>query len=235
VTGGSSAGFDHDRSIIPEGFEAYARLLHPAESHGPDGRRWRWSDIAGQNGREVHTEMLFETISQPSGGVASDDDWGEPELGSLPLPERAVLVDLLGSATTTPDDCWFCVWDGFGGLDDQGVSARVRLPEREYLLRRGPIEAATDPTPRRRGPGSMTMIFTQIPAPGAPAPKTPVLPDLWWKDQSPNLWWPADRAWIVATEIDHTWTYIGGPAVVIRSVLDHPDLEALPIELTAWF
>ena len=91
-----------------------------------------------------------------------------------------------------------------------------------------------DPTPRRRAPGSIHAVFTRIPAPGAPVPEPPVLPEVWWKDQSPNLWWPADRAWIVASEIDHTWTYIGGTAALIRSILDHTDLEALPVELTDW-
>ncbi len=28
-------------------------------------------------------------------------------------------------------------------------------------------------------------------------------------DHAPNLWWPDDRAWCVATEIDLAWTYVG--------------------------
>lgn len=214
-------------SVVPEGFEADARLFHPSESQ-PDGRRWRWSEIAAINGHDVHPQMLFDTISRPADDAADDIEWDAPWTGSLPLPERAVLVDLLRPATTTPDDCWFCVWDGFGGLDTQGVTARVRLPQREYLLRRGPVETALDPTPRRQGPGYSVFTFTPIGAPEAP------LPDIFWEDQSPNLWWPADRAWIVATEIDHDYSYIGGTSALIRTILDHPALEALPIELTNW-
>ena len=45
---------------------------------------------------------------------------------------------------------------------------------------------------------------------------------------SPNLWWPDDRAWCVATEIDLAWTYVGGPAALISDALANPGLEAQP-------
>lgn len=51
-------------------------------------------------------------------------------------------------------------------------------------------------------------------------------------DQSPNLWWPENRAWFVATEIDYAWTYVGGTATLIESVLAANALEALPARLT---
>ena len=47
-------------------------------------------------------------------------------------------------------------------------------------------------------------------------------------DHSPNLWWPDDRAWCVATEIDLAWTYVGGSAALISDVLASPRLEAQP-------
>jgi hypothetical protein len=45
---------------------------------------------------------------------------------------------------------------------------------------------------------------------------------------SPNLWWPDDRAWCVATEIDLAWTYLGGSTALISDVLSKPRLEAQP-------
>ena len=47
-------------------------------------------------------------------------------------------------------------------------------------------------------------------------------------DHSPNLWWPDDRAWCVATEIDLAWTYVGGRAALISDVLANPRVEAQP-------
>ena len=51
--------------------------------------------------------------------------------------------------------------------------------------------------------------------------------------QAPNIWWPEDRAWCVATDIDSFDTYVGGSKPCIEQVLVHPDLEALPIAVDA--
>jgi len=47
--------------------------------------------------------------------------------------------------------------------------------------------------------------------------------------QSPNLLWPVDRSWCVATEIDFDSTLVGGSAELIAAVLANPDLEAFPV------
>ena len=44
--------------------------------------------------------------------------------------------------------------------------------------------------------------------------------------KSPNLSWPADRAWCVATEIDFDSTLVGGSSDLIQTVLDAPGLDA---------
>ena len=49
-----------------------------------------------------------------------------------------------------------------------------------------------------------------------------------WIYLAPSLWWPDDRAWFVATEIDFNWTYVGGTRDCIEGVLADPSLEALP-------
>ena len=48
---------------------------------------------------------------------------------------------------------------------------------------------------------------------------------------SPNLWWPEDRSWCVATEIDSYDTFVGGSAACIERILNCPDLEALPFPI----
>jgi hypothetical protein len=50
--------------------------------------------------------------------------------------------------------------------------------------------------------------------------------------QSPNLWWPDDRAWCVASEIDFRSTYVGGSRALIDRVFDDERFEALPARLT---
>jgi hypothetical protein len=50
--------------------------------------------------------------------------------------------------------------------------------------------------------------------------------------QSPNLWWPNDRAWCVATEIDLGWSYIAGASAAIADVVASADIEALEARIT---
>ncbi|MBF6301547.1 hypothetical protein IU459_29005 [Nocardia amamiensis] len=44
--------------------------------------------------------------------------------------------------------------------------------------------------------------------------------------QSPNIFWPDDRAWCVATDIDLDWTYVGGSEELVRSIVAEPRFEA---------
>jgi hypothetical protein len=48
--------------------------------------------------------------------------------------------------------------------------------------------------------------------------------------QSPNLWWPDDRAWCVATEIDLMSTYLGGSRGCVQAIIEHPQVEAAAVE-----
>lgn len=211
-------GFSVDTgSVIPGGFDAYCRLFHPLRKHEPGANSRTWAEVAAHNGRIVHPEMQLHMISHAVGATPEhydlNDYINELEWGSLPLVERGILVEVLRRHTTTPEQCWFCVWDGFGGIDFP-TSQRVRLPYRDYVLYTGPIEialAALDP-----GPDELATDPTCQP----------------WDDQSPNLWWPEDRAWFVATEIDYAWTYVGGTEQLIESLLMTNGLEVLAAQLT---
>jgi hypothetical protein len=214
-------------SVIPAGFEAYARVLHPAEEplHGGD-RVVRWTDVAAWSGLPLRPGSQFHSIALPRVRPEGEAPWASqgPHQGSLYPPDAVILAEILRDWTTTPQRCWFCVWDGYGW--DGGVylaasggaaaaepgsgrrpdpvpanvpcGARVELPNRDYLLHCGPVEAAL-----------------ATPAPGG-------------EHQVANLWWPQDRAWFVATEIDLAWTYVGGPAGLIGQLLAETRIEALP-------
>ena len=201
--------FDHDvGSIVPDGYQAYARVLHPVEQ---DGRRERWADLARRNGRVAHGRMQFPAIAFPPGQEPSADELGNhagPSPGSLPAPERRRLIEHLRQATTTPERCWFGVWEGWGHLP-QGVNERLQLPNRGYFLHAGPVESALAPLERQRPRATAAPI----------------------DDQSPNLWWPEDRAWFVATEVDLSSTYVGGSRELVRALLQDQGLEAFPAAL----
>jgi hypothetical protein len=227
----------HDvASFVPRGFSAHARVLHPAGGNDfPGGERKRWADIARANGRVVHATMQFHNIAHPRGSPSADVDL-VPGLGALPVRERALLIELLASATTTPERCWFCVWEGWGDIDDQGVAARVELPNRQYLLHAGPISAALAVPPL----SPERACFSTAVVPGLPA-RAPWTREekLRWLEQSwsfgPALWWPDDRAWVVVTEIDFGCTYVGGSDETIERLLAHPGLEAWAAQLSDRF
>ena len=182
-------------SVIPEGFDAYVRIFHPAYGE-------RWSDIAARNGRTVHPEMQLHAIQRAPGAPIEDTQGDGYDCGSMPIELANALIPLVGPATTTPDRCWFAVWDGWGGMDDQGVAARLEHPGRTYLVAPGPVEDAATTVDDQR------LHF-----------------------QSASIWWPEDLAWCVATEVDYAWTYVGGGPDLIQSILRSPDLEALEVEL----
>ena len=208
----SLSGWGNLRSLMPEGLSAYARMFHPAYL---DHKGWeqpvRWSTVASWTGRTVHPQMQFERIanlSEDSKDMYKDPPWGSPpQHGSIPEKECLTLVNVLREFTSTPGQCYFCLWEGYGNIDTRLYKARsrVRVPGRDYLLFRGSIDAV--------------MAFL-------------VRENHFW-GYSPSIWWPEDRAWCVATDIDLFDTYVGGSRACIGAVLNHPNLEALPTTLDA--
>jgi hypothetical protein len=215
-------------STIPRGYESYCRLFHPVGKE-------RWGEIARRNHRVVHPEMQFHNICRPRGTPSADpflsDGHERPCEGSLPLSERRVVVEILRDYTQTADRCWFCMWDGFGNLDSCGISERLRLPARDYFFYSGPIEVALLQPTRT----DSTVVFgveammspSEVPRALANAKETLRASF----DQSPNLWWPDDRAWVVATEVDYAWTYVGGSRALTERLLADGRVEALQATL----
>ena len=190
-------------SLVPTGYQTYARLFHPVESH-PAGGTERWAEVARRNGRIAHPRMQFSSIRSRPGHTALEDvaRQGSPAPGKLPLAERRALVDLLRAATTTPDRCWFAFRE-MGFLDDQGVAERVDLPNHDpLLLHDGPIEMALVPPPER--PAGQMQFTTETGGAEEMAPAGVLA------EESPAAWWPEDRAWFVATEFQLESTYLGG-------------------------
>jgi hypothetical protein len=208
--------------IVPGGFPAYARILHPAS--GPNGEPVRWTDVAAASGRVMHRLVQFHAIDYPpeSGPGTSIQP---PETGIFPLDLLRILCGLLSRHTRTAESCWFCLWEGYGELhgsvgkivftpvgmpetaDEEerdslppAIQAAVlkgpcvHLPARNYFLFEGPLESATE--------------FEILPF-----------------RHSPNLFWPEDHAWCVASEIDLFCTLVGGSEALVESLVADPHLE----------
>jgi hypothetical protein len=226
---------DEERSVwvasfVPDSYEAFARILHPLcwGTHGGG----RWSDLATPRGVTIGPATTF---TEASGLRDRDGDerWHayHPSDGSLPSAEMAALGAALGPHTGTPDLCVVCFWAGSGVWgSDNGETYYGYLSDEENEARNAPIRArwqrelaAMETVPQVHLPARAHFLFT------GPLGRTarPFSFGMW--EQSPSMWWPADRAWFVATEVDGFSSYVGGTQGAIDSVLASPELEAIAV------
>lgn len=149
--------------------------------------------------------------------------------GDLAQAHLERLVGILARHTSTPDDCFFGLWDGFGdihgspsvgflGRHGRPVEVppafppevlsgpRVEIPARSYLLFRGPLAAAGQWGAADLAPGHPRCI------------------------NSPNLMWPHDHAWFVATEIDDLWTGVAGSSTLLDELVADAVLDVETVD-----
>lgn len=278
-------GTMHD--VVPRGFAAYARILHPASVQSlpggeamPAPEEWaslpwerieaiasrtrhdpiRWRDAAARLGTTMHpTTPWHRLIDRPwdaAGHAVLLDDgrWLDPpDQGRLDDAAMRALLPVLSAHTADPADAYAAVWEGWGGLvghlgydsstsalvgdvdahhramvysslrdilnrgfrkprwqpgllpDEVSRGPRLTLPNRDHVLFRGALrELAADEVPWRE-PGGNALATT------------------------PSLLWPAERSWVVVTEVDADSTIVCGDASLVDAVCDSPHLEALPI------
>jgi hypothetical protein len=128
-------------SVVPDGFEAYARIFHPARS---EGGRVPWAEVAADMGTRLGPETQWWELM---GGAGRSKEWKDAEAIDGSLPEGQGLLSGLGKLleafTSTPERCWFCLWDGFGkpARPWDTWPARLHTPGRGYTLFRGPLPA----------------------------------------------------------------------------------------------
>jgi hypothetical protein len=204
-------------SFLPGGYPAYARILHRADSDMVGAGGARWAQVAEEMGTALHSLSDFWRLA---GRVSARDEhtggWnGEnPNEGIMDAEIYEALPTLLRPHTGTPELWWVAIWAGWGGwrprVNDPQRLPMVKLPGREYYLYRG----SADDVARHRYDQWQDDIRTR--------------PD-WPSFQSPNMIWPDDRAWFVATEVDFDSTLVGGPGTLVRDILAHPDLEAFEV------
>ncbi len=178
-------------------------------------------------------------------------------IGGLGNETLGTLLEILSNFTIAHEECFFAVWEGYGWMHPGSIatlkplrypklhrffrpialrisfrrirrrmrtqvhsldhleshtlpkgimnSERFSLPNREYLLMRGPLSEA-----RKIG-----WVFSES-----------------FQSQSPNLLWPRDRGWILATEIDFDVTLIGGSESLVAAVLNTGSLTAERFKVT---
>jgi hypothetical protein len=221
-----AAGVDHARwvvdalvggrgvaAVVPGGFEACARILHPL----PDGERWR--DVAPSflaAGDEPYEYPYAEPL------FAVEGDLGPAAVDAL----ATVLAPSTGGGRGH-----FGLWDGWGWLHPGAAvvlsSARDEAQQRHDRAML-PVHtfAGTCPVADDIG-GGRSMLLLDGPLESVGSIGYDPFGDGSFTRRSPQWWWPPDRTWFVATEIDFPWTYLAGPEPLVDAAV-----AALPTEST---
>ncbi|MGH7604082.1 MAG: hypothetical protein ACRENK_08820 [Gemmatimonadaceae bacterium] len=181
-------------SFLPGDLAAYARVYHPF-GDGDDSVVGvsSWAALAANAGRNLSDPAAAADFAYH--GLSN----AQARTGTLSPSSIRPLVEHLRPATTTPEQCYFALWDGFAGsVVPRGLVPKLELPNRAYHVFAGPLEGALS-------------SFDAVS----------------YSHRSANLWWAADHAWCVATEIDFAWTYVGGPRARIDAILADSRLDSV--------
>ncbi|ALE93029.1 hypothetical protein AOC05_13095 [Arthrobacter alpinus] len=214
------------------------------------GQEVGWSDVALAFGKHMHALTQFGRLTGPEiprlGPVdAAGWRYGSPELGNLNPEKLAAAAVHLCAHTSTPNQGVTGIWEGYGGLTsssgyveltfvDDGVQPDYgggsEAPNAEPGTGLLPAEVVNGE--RLQLPGRSYFLFDTAPRiylePGwlheAPWHHSPDSP------QSPNLLWPADKSWVLVSEIDFDSTIVGGSWDLISALAQDPAIEALAIQ-----
>ncbi|SFK35615.1 hypothetical protein [Geodermatophilus ruber] len=196
--------------LVPPVFAAYARVFHPAARYdGLVDVDVAWAEVAAANGTRAHPAMEWGSITGAMEFFEAADQ--SPLWDGAParghLPET-VAHRLAGVLARHTTTPADCLFGVWSGFAELVADhPTLALPGREHWLVRGPI-------------GLAAANLAREPA-----------------EQSANLWWPADRAWFVATDIDLVTTYVGGSRACVDELLAAEGLEAaevLPTQRINW-
>jgi hypothetical protein len=228
---------------VPKDFEAYARVFHPAWD--TEGNPISWTEVAKACGTVPHREMQWHAIlglvdADELGGSYSGNDpngarWAgsDPPIGSMDIQTLDALCEILAVHTGDPAHCFFGLCTIQGWLDSfstDELQSLLELPvDRHHIVLAGPLSAVDQLLYDWAKPSSTRMTLVSNEGEGPPPEPDP---SEFLRREAPNLIWPADHSWLVASEVDFDSTLVGGTANLIDAIVQSPELEAWQVEPT---
>jgi len=139
------------------------------------------------------------------------------------------LCDVLTDHTADAAHCFFGLCTIYGWLDS--FSAEKLLPlldlpyDRNHIVLSEPLSAVDQIVYAWSDSLRMTLVAKQ-----GIKPPPRLDPSEFLRREAPNLIWPADHSWFVASEVDFDSTLVGGRAMLIDAIVESPKLEAWQVE-----
>jgi hypothetical protein len=211
---------------IPQIYDAYARIFHPAIDLG--GRRITWSEVALRLGKTPHRGMQWNSIIGCQGSIQSRlPDWlaAAPALGELDLQSLNSLCEVLEDNSQDSKNVFYGLSTIHSGVRNAFDTAPMfQLPQRDFVILSGPLSAIA--TVGFAGTSGTSVKFRE---PEEAATEAPMHSSSFTRI-SPNLIWPSDHNWFVATEYEFDSTLIGGSSILIADLIDQAHLETWIIQ-----
>lgn len=161
-----------------------------------------WQQLVTFGPQEFPTYARLRFLPDPTSPGQEEPERGVEHPAEFELLRSAVNV--LGEHTHTPEDVYFCMWDGWGTPPALQGLPMVSVPERSYFLIRGALVDLGDWQTSERMPTG----------PGFDPPP-------------PAFIWPADHAWCLAYDVDSHYAGIGATPDAITQLVAHPALDAV--------
>jgi hypothetical protein len=217
---------------VPNGFGAYVRIFHPASD--AEGNPVTWGEVARALGRTSHREMQWHKLvgsNDPPQMTGSEWPGGDPPTGEMDEPTLKALVDVLQPRTSDPRRCFFGLSTIHGGVEQSyPEAAQLHWRARDFVVFAGPLSAVSE-VGYQSGEAWVTDVYRD-----GTRKRRRVASR--WRSQAPNLIWPADHSWYVASEYDLDSTLVGGSRDLVDAILGAPDLETWEVgrgdSLEAW-
>jgi hypothetical protein len=226
-------------AIVPSGYPAYVRVLHPANTGG-SARGVTWRDVATLSGRTYHPLMQYYQIREPDPEALGPPPFTDPSTGDLTPEQCDALYSTLATWTTTPETCWLGIWEGHGSLHAPSggyVAVARSTPTRRRRRRSEPEEDDPELARMIASWEEAAMAVERAPVFAHPA-RTYLLArsscsavcELGRRPLgiTPNLAWPDDRQWCVGSEIDFDSTLVACSRDCATALLADRRLEAVP-------
>lgn len=187
-------------TLIPSGFDAYARVFHPAK-RTVDRKAHRsvdvgWRIVAAANKKVAHPGMQWGSIVGNWAKLGNEGLWDkEPDIGTLPESALDAIAKILSENSRIDDTCYFGFWEGHSYSELPMLAPRLTLSIGPLLVFSGEISAVT-----RK-----------------------------FQSETPSVWWPSSHEWFVSTDIDLMTTFIGGSRQCIEALTSHRAIEAMKV------